>query len=108
MNNHTTPDNFFNKACSFEASLIVVAVVFGWIADINPFANLYFSETAVAYGVLGTMPLLLLLLGLEQINGDALVKIKHLLLDTLGPSLHRYHWTDLFMLAAIAGLSQPA
>jgi len=106
MNTNTPPDNFFNKACSFEASLIVVAILLGWIADIDPFENFYFSETAVAYGVLGTGPLFLLLLGLEQMHGDALVKIKQLLLDTLGPSLHRYHWTDLFMLAAIAGLSE--
>ena len=106
MDNSTPPDNFFKKACSFEASLIVVAVFLGWIAGIDPFANLYFSETAIAYGVVGTSPLLLLLLSLEQMRGDALVKIKNLLLDTLGPSLHRYHWTDLFMLAAIAGISE--
>jgi uncharacterized protein len=106
MNNSTPPDNFFKKACSFEASLIVVAVFLGWIAGIDPFANLYFSETAIAYGVMGTGPLLLLLLSLEQMRGNALVKIKNLLLDTLGPGLHRYHWTDLFMLAAIAGISE--
>jgi len=106
MDNSTPPDNFFKKACSFEASLILVAVFLGWIAGIDPFANLYFSETAIAYGVVGTSPLLLLLLSLEQMRGDALVKIKNLLLDTLGPSLHRYHWTDLFMLAAIAGISE--
>jgi membrane protease YdiL (CAAX protease family) len=73
---------------------------------IDPFANLYFSETAIAYGVMGTGPLLLLLLSLEQMRGDALVKIKNLLLDTLGPGLHRYHWTDLLMLSAIAGISE--
>jgi hypothetical protein len=106
MDKRTPSDNFFNKACSFEASLILVAVFLGWIAGLDPFANLYFSESALAYGLIGTCPLLLLLFGLEQIRGTALVKIKNLLLDTLGPSLHRYHWTDLFMLAAIAGISE--
>jgi uncharacterized protein len=106
MDNSTPPDDFFKKACTFEASLIVVAVLLGWIAEIDPFANLYFSETAIAYGVMGTGPLLLLLLSLEQMRGNALVKIKNLLLDTLGPGLHRYHWTDLFMLAAVAGISE--
>ena len=33
-------------------------------------------------------------------------KIRRLLLETLGPSLHKRHWTDLLMLAAIAGLSE--
>jgi membrane protease YdiL (CAAX protease family) len=101
-----TPDEFFNKACSFEAALIPVALVLGWIANISPFENLHFSESAIAYGVIGTLPLFLLFLTLEQIQTEAVVRIKNVLLETLGPSLHRYHWTDLLMLASIAGLSE--
>jgi membrane protease YdiL (CAAX protease family) len=29
-----------------------------------------------------------------------------MLLETLGPGLHHYHWTDIFMLSAIAGVSE--
>ena len=100
------PDDFFKRACSFEAALIPVAVVLGWIAGINPFENLHFSESAIAYGVIGTMPLFLLLLTMEQMRADSVVKIKNVLFETLGPSLHRYHWTDLLILASIAGLSE--
>ena len=100
------PDDFFKKACSFEAALIPVAVVLGWIAGINPFENLHFSESAIAYGVIGTMPLFLLFLTMEQMQADSVVKIKNVLFETLGPSLHRYHWTDLLILASIAGLSE--
>ncbi|MGZ5014516.1 MAG: CPBP family intramembrane glutamic endopeptidase [Methylobacter sp.] len=100
------PDDFFKTACSFEAALILVAVFLGWIADINPFAYLHFSEPVIAYGVIGTLPLFLLFLFLEQIQAEPVVKIKNVLLETLGPSLHRYHWTDLLILASIAGLSE--
>lgn len=100
------PDDFFKKACSFEAALILVAVALGWIANINPFENLYFSESAIAYGVVGTIPLFLLFLTLEQIQTESTIKIKNLLFETLGPGLHRYHWTDLLILASIAGLSE--
>lgn len=100
------PDGFFKKACSFEAALIPVSVVLGWIAGINPFQNLHFSESAIAYGLIGTMPLFLLFLTMEHIQAESVVKIKQLLHETLGPSLHRYHWTDLLILAAIAGLSE--
>jgi len=100
------PDDFFKRACSFEAALIPVAVVLGWIAGINPFENLHFSESAIAYGVVGTMPLFLLFLTMEQMQIDSVVKIKNVLFETLGPSLHRYHWTDLLILASIAGLSE--
>lgn len=100
------PDDFFKKACAFEASLILVAALLGWIANINPFASLHFSESAIAYGVIGTIPLFLMFLTLEQIQAEPVIKIKNMLFETLGPSLHRYHWTDLFILAAIAGLSE--
>ena len=99
-------DDFFKSACYFEAALILVAVVLGWVADINPFASIVFSETALAYGVLGTAPLFLMFLALEQVQGKSVVNIRKLLLNTLGPGLHRYHWSDLFILAAIAGVSE--
>lgn len=106
MNQSFDPEKFFNKACFFESSLVVVALVLGWIADINPFADLHFSENAIALGLLGTIPLFLMFLIMEQIQTESLVSIRKLLLNTLGPSLHRYHWTDLLILAAIAGISE--
>jgi len=84
----------------------LVAVFLGWIADIDPFADLHFSESAIAYGVIGTIPLFLLFLTLEQMQTESLLKIKNMLFETLGSNLHRYHWTDLLILASIAGLSE--
>jgi membrane protease YdiL (CAAX protease family) len=83
-----------------------VAIVLGWIACVNPFESLYFSEAAIVYGVIGTIPLFLMFLALEQIKGESVVTIRKMLLNTLGPGLHRYHWTDLLILAALAGVSE--
>ena len=99
-------DDFFKSACYFEASLILVAVFLGWVAGIDPFENIYFSETAIVFGLIGTAPLFLMFLGLEKVQGESVVNIRKLLLNTLGPGLHRYHWTDLLILAAIAGVSE--
>jgi membrane protease YdiL (CAAX protease family) len=99
-------NRFFKTACLFEASLIVVALLLGWIANINPFATLYFSETAIAIGVLGTLPLWLLFLSLEHLSQKSVMDIRDLLLKTLAPSLHQRHWTDLLLLATIAGVSE--
>ena len=99
-------DDFFKSACYFEASLVLVAVFLGWVAGIDPFENIYFSETAIAYGVIGTVPLFLMFLALEKMQGESVTTIRKLLLNTLGPGLHRYHWTDLFLLAAIAGVAE--
>jgi membrane protease YdiL (CAAX protease family) len=98
--------HFFKTACIFEAALIVVALVLAWIADINPVALLYFSESAIAIGVLGTIPLFLLFLALEYLPQKSLVTIKDLLLRTLAPSLHQRPWSDLLLLATIAGVSE--
>jgi membrane protease YdiL (CAAX protease family) len=105
-NSPFSPDRFFKNACLFEAALIVVAVVLGWLSGINPFTSLHYSESAIIYGILGTIPLFLLFLFLEQLTAESVVTIRRLLLETLGPGLHRYHWADLFILAAIAGISE--
>ena len=99
-------NDFFKSACYFEAALILVAIVLGQIADINPFVHIVFTESALAYGVLGTIPLFLMFLGMEHLQAKSVNHIRKLLLNTLGPGLHQYHWTDLFLLAALAGVSE--
>ena len=98
--------NFFKVACYFEGSLILVAIVLGWVTDINPFENIVFSEMAILYGIMGTAPLFIFFLALYQVQTDAFQQIKRTLLETLAPNMHRYHWTDLFILGAIAGITE--
>jgi CAAX protease family protein len=100
------PEKFFKTACYFEGSLILLAVFLGWIADINPFADLFFSEQAIFFGIVATLPLFIIFLALQLIRHDAVLRIRQLLFETLGPSLHHYGWADLFVLAAIAGVSE--
>ncbi|MDP2904152.1 MAG: type II CAAX endopeptidase family protein [Methylovulum sp.] len=99
-------DDFFTAACKFETSLILVAIFLGWIAGINPFTALHFSASPIVYGVIGTAPLFLMFLGLQQMQGESIVNIRKFLLNTLGPSLHAYQWPHLLLLGGIAGLSE--
>lgn len=104
-----TPINttqFFKAACNFEGSLILVAALLGWLSGVNPFAHLYFSERSLLYGILGTVPLFLMFLALEQVRTPPVQKIRSMLVETLGAGLQACHWTDLFLLAAIAGFSE--
>ena len=101
-----TNDNFFISACIFEATLIPLAIILGWISSINPFANIFFTETALATGLMGTIPLILIFLAFEQIQANSVGEIRQLLLDTLGPGLQDRHWTDLLILALIAGIAE--
>lgn len=100
------PDTFFKTACYFEGSLILVAIFLGWIAGINPFGEIIFSEPAIINGIMGTLPLCLIFLALNQIQANSLEEIRRVLQETLGPSLSKHHWTDLLVLAAIAGISE--
>ena len=100
------PDNFFKMACKFEGALILVAIALGWMVAINPFEFIIFDEQAVINGIIGTLPLCLIFIALNQLEIESLKKIRQVLHQTLGPSLYKHHWTDLFVLAAIAGISE--
>jgi len=105
-NSPINEQNFFRVACYFEGSLLIIAFVIGWFVDINPFANLYFSEMAVFYGIVGTIPMFIFFMALYQIQINSFQEVKRALLDTLAPNMVRLHWTDLFVLAAIAGFTE--
>lgn len=101
-----SPENFFKTACIFEGSLIGVAMALGWIAGINPFATLHFTEEAVFYGLGATLPLFIVFLFMQQIQINSFQRIRRLLFDTLGPTMQGYSWADLFILSAVAGFSE--
>ena len=97
---------FFRIACYFEASLAIVAIVFGWLFSIDPIAELYFTESAVWQGLLATLPLLVLFFAIQAMPYKALIDIRRLLQESLGEHLRDRHWSDLLVLAAIAGFSE--
>ena len=105
-NSVTQINSFFRIACYFEAALTLVALLIGWLVDIDPFASLRLDEQALGNGLLLTLPLLLLFFALQELPLEALQRIRALLFETLGTRLHRCHWTDLLILAAIAGFSE--
>ncbi len=100
------PDRFFKTACYFEGSLLVVAILLGWLAGIDPFVDLHFTEKALFYGIAGTLPLFVIFVAMQSLQIESVQRVRKLLLETLGPSMHGYGWADLFILAAIAGVSE--
>ncbi len=99
-------DSFFKVACYFEAALTLLAILLGWLLNIDPFANFNFSEQALAISLLLTLPLLLIFWTLQQLPYAPLRKIRDLLLETLGSRLYSRHWADILILACIAGFSE--
>lgn len=99
---------FFKTACLFESSLLLIAFILGGLAGINPLQSLSFSETAIGYGILGTLPLIMLYMTLEQFETVSTRKIKKVIFDVLGSKLSTCHWSDLLVLASIAGITEEA
>jgi membrane protease YdiL (CAAX protease family) len=100
------PDNFFRFACLFEASLTLLALLLGWVVDVDPFADLQYSEAGLVLGLQATIPVVLLFFALQSMSYAPLRNIRQLLLETMGARLNRCNWSDLFILALIAGFSE--
>lgn len=100
------PDRFFRFACLFEASLSLLALLLGWLVNVDPFADLAYSEAALANGLLATLPVVMLFFILQSLPYRPLRQIRDLLQETLGARLLRCNWGDLLVLALIAGFSE--
>jgi len=100
------PDHFFRFACLFEASLSLIAIVLGWVLNVDPFADLLYSETAVTNGLLATLPVVLLFFALQSMSYAPLRYIRQLLQETMGARLIGCSKSDLLILALIAGFSE--
>ena len=99
-------DQFIKMAFWFEGSLIGLAYILGWIADINPIGELKFTAKALGLGVLGTVPLFVLFLLFHAFPKGSLQTIKQVLHNVLGPSLSACSFLQLFLLAALAGIAE--
>ena len=101
-----TRRQFLISACLFEGGLGMASLLFGWLTGIDPFADLLFEQSALSWGILGTLPLLLLFWQFYTSSLHSLQTIKQLLIEQLGPLLTLCRWYDLLLLAVIAGIGE--
>jgi len=109
MFNSPPPANrwaFLKVATYVEASLVLAAYFFGWLADLDPLADLRLELPSLLWGVAGTAPLYLLFLLSYRFPLGGLRAIKRLLVEQLGPFLDACHWTHLLYLGMLAGFTE--
>lgn len=80
-----------------EGGLVVLALVVGWLAGVNPW-QFHGSWSAVLWGLGGIVPML----GAYFISGD----VRDLVVRLLGPALSQCRWYDLVLLATLAGVGE--
>lgn len=102
----TSRSQFLILATLFQGGLAIVSFGLAWLIGINPFDRLQITGRAVAVGIAGTIPMLIMFAVTYQIPIGPLKDIKSFLIETLGPSLAECRWYDLVWVAFLAGCSE--
>lgn len=97
---------FLNFTAVLEGALIGLAFVLGWVADINPLDNLYWSWKSAAWGIAGAVPLAIFFFILDRLPIEALQRVTRLLIEVMGPPLAACRWFDLILLALFIGFAE--
>jgi membrane protease YdiL (CAAX protease family) len=93
-------------ATGFEGSLLLLACLLGWVADINPFQDLRLTLSSILWAMLGTAPLYFLFQWSGKAKAGGLHDIQRILIDKLGPLLNACNSGQLGYLALVAGVTE--
>ena len=84
-----------------EGALLLAAFFLGWLMDFRPTQDLRLDWTDFGYGLLATVPMLLILAAALLYSGSGIRQLCEFVRDTLGPFLSRCHTVDLLLLAIL-------
>jgi uncharacterized protein len=90
--------DFLRLAGLVEGGTVLLAVIIGRLAGIDPWADIAWTWPAVGIGVLATAPIFLVYAFARDTRTVAI--------DAIGPALSLCRWYDLVVLAAVAGLGE--
>jgi len=106
MHDLTDRGQFLNLAALFEGGLVVVAIVLGWFVDVNPLEFLILKWESIAWGVVASVPMVLLFLLSYRFPVGPFLNIKRFLVEMLGPPLSACRWYELILLSIIVGFCE--
>lgn len=90
--------DFLRLAGLVEGGTVLLALVLGWLAGVNPWSDVAWTWPAVGIGVLATAPIFL-------VYGFAR-DTRTVAIEAIGPALSLCRWYDLIVLAALAGVGE--
>jgi membrane protease YdiL (CAAX protease family) len=98
--------NFAFTAAAFEGGLVAVAIVLGWLLQKPPLATLSFNLRDTILGVVATLPPLGIFWLSIKLPLRPFQKIVQILDETLVPMFRHCGWTQLAILATLAGVGE--
>ncbi len=107
--NHTNPHppkNIASIAATFEGSLAIIAVALGWAFGVMPTETLRWSLPAVGWGLVATVPMLVLLWICVNVPWRPLDNLTRKVEETIRPLLQGCSLVDLGAVSLLAGLGE--
>jgi membrane protease YdiL (CAAX protease family) len=101
-----TKIQFLRLATWFEGGLILLAYAIGWMVSVDPASHLALDPMALAWGVIGTIPLYIFFAVTYRFPKAGMQDIKRFLVEKLGPFLAGCGWPELLYLGFLAGISE--
>jgi membrane protease YdiL (CAAX protease family) len=89
-----------------QSGVAIVAFAMAWGLGINPFDRFTWNAPAIALGIGGTLPLLLMFVVTYRYAFGPFRRIKLFLIDGLGPHLAACRWYHLVWVAVLTGFSE--
>jgi len=89
-----------------EGGMAVVAWLIGLALTRPPLGQIQFTTEAVTWGVVATLPMLVLFLGLTHFPVGPLKPIRDVVAETIVPMFRESGWVDLAIISALAGIGE--
>ncbi len=94
------------QAALFEASLVVLAVLLGWLCGTSPLETLQLKPDSIFLGILAVLPLLGLLLACERLPWRPICEVRRVLDNLIVPMFKSCTWDELAAISLLAGLGE--
>jgi uncharacterized protein len=107
MSEKPSPSPYFPlQAALFEASLVVLALLLGWLVNQSPTATLHLNPRSIGLGILAVLPLFTLLLACQRVPWRLVREVDHVLDEMIVPLFKDCHWADLLAISLLAGFGE--
>jgi membrane protease YdiL (CAAX protease family) len=93
-------------AVFFEGGLAPLSIFLGWLFGHPPLARFTWSAAAALWGVVATVPLILMFLAMMRWPIGPLSRVKRFCDEEVVPLLHESTWSEIGLIAVSAGVGE--
>jgi uncharacterized protein len=98
--------NLLVLAIAFEGGMGLVAWALGHLLERPPLAQIEFDGGGVLWGILATLPLLLVLVALMRLRWEPMQELRKLVREIVVPMFEGAGWLQIAIVAALAGVGE--